>query len=352
MIGGLDALQKRDLKRRITTGKSKATIEREVSYPARKRYLPEIITAFEQAKTADEATLVKLITEHDLPREAIPTDKLNSLAVWEALLEKMPMTALVRNLGKMTSIGLLKPLSAAAKKVTTKLKDTEQLQKSRIHPMAILIALKVYENGHGVKGDLTWKPVPAIVQALDEAFYLAFGNVRKTGKPLLFGLDVSGSMSAPISGSVISCCEASTALALIHANVEDEYHIMRFNNGIQDTPIRKGMRLAEALKYTNSINGGGTDCSLPAQWALKNKVEIGGIIIQTDNETWAGAVHPFQALKKYRDAHVADCRQVVVGMATSGFSIADPTDKLSMDVVGFDASAPNVIADFIRGELT
>jgi 60 kDa SS-A/Ro ribonucleoprotein len=265
----------------------------------------------------------------------------------------MPMTAMVRNLGKMTSIGLLKPLSAASKKVTSKLKDTEQLKKSRIHPMAILIAAKVYESGHGVKGDLSWNAVPAINQALDEAFYLAFGNVRKADKPLLFALDVSGSMGSPIAGSPLSCCEASTALALVHANVEDDYHIMRFNTGIQDTPIRKGMRLTEALKYTRSINGGGTDCALPAQWALKSKTTIGGIVILTDNETYAGtAGHPFQHLTKYRQAMVPDLRQVVVGMTATGFTIADPSDKLSMDVVGFDASAPNVIADFIRGELT
>jgi 60 kDa SS-A/Ro ribonucleoprotein len=358
MIGGVDALAKRDLKRRIgtTTGKGKAkvatTVEREVSYPARKRYLPDVIEAFESAKTADEAALVKLITDFDLPREAIPTEKLKSLAVWEALLENMPMNAMVRNLGKMTSIGLLKPLSAAAKKVTAKLKDTEQLKKSRIHPMAILIAAKVYESGHGVKGDLTWSPVPAINEALDGAFYLAFGNVRKADKPLLFGLDVSASMSSAIAGSPLSCCEGATALALVHANVEDEYHIMRFNCGIENTPIRKGMRLDAALKYTRSINGGGTDCSLPAKWALQNKVEIGGIVNITDNEVNSGDRHPFQALQQYRQAMVSDLRQVVVGMTCTGFSIADPTDKLSMDVVGFDASAPNVIADFLRGELT
>jgi 60 kDa SS-A/Ro ribonucleoprotein len=353
MIGGTEALAKREVTRR-QVGKYSGIIadSRTDKYPARTRQLPDVIEAFEKAKTADEAALVKLITDYDLPREAIPTEKLKSLAVWEALLEKMPMTAMVRNLGKMTSIGLLKPLSAAAKKVTKQLKDVEQLKKSRIHPMAILIALKVYESGHGVKGDLSWTAVPAINEALDDAFYLAFGNVRKTGKSLLFGLDVSGSMSSAIAGSPLSCCEGSTALALVHANVEDDYHIMAFDTGIRQLPIRKGMRLPDALRYTRNINGGGTDCSLPAQWALKNKVEIGGIVIQTDSETYAGSMHPFQALTNYRQALVSDLRQVVVGMTSTGFTIADPTDKLSMDVVGFDASAPNVIADFIRGELT
>jgi 60 kDa SS-A/Ro ribonucleoprotein len=57
---------------------------------------------------------VKLIDEFDLPREAIPTQWLNEAKVWEALLERRPMTAMVRNLGKMTAIGLIKPFSDAA----------------------------------------------------------------------------------------------------------------------------------------------------------------------------------------------------------------------------------------------
>ena len=52
--------------------------------------------------------LLQLITSYDLPREALPTTLLNSVDVWEALNANMPMTATIRNLGKMTNIGLLK----------------------------------------------------------------------------------------------------------------------------------------------------------------------------------------------------------------------------------------------------
>jgi 60 kDa SS-A/Ro ribonucleoprotein len=40
---------------------------------------------------------------------------------------------------------------------------------------------------------------------------------------------------------------------------------------------------------------------------------------------------------------------VVVGLVSNGFSIADPADPGMLDVVGFDAAAPAVIADFLRG---
>jgi 60 kDa SS-A/Ro ribonucleoprotein len=38
-------------------------------------------------------------------------------------------------------------------------------------------------------------------------------------------------------------------------------------------------------------------------------------------------------------------------MVSNGFSIADPTDGGMLDVVGFDAATPQLIADFTRGTL-
>jgi 60 kDa SS-A/Ro ribonucleoprotein len=39
---------------------------------------------------------------------------------------------------------------------------------------------------------------------------------------------------------------------------------------------------------------------------------------------------------------------IVAGMASTGFSIADPDDGGMLDVVGFDSAAPAVMADFAR----
>lgn len=75
----------------------------------------------------------------------------------------MPMTAMIRNLGKMSSIDLLKPLSDQSKMVCDRLRDETQLEKARIHPFNILLALKTYNNGRGDKGKLTWEVNQAIV---------------------------------------------------------------------------------------------------------------------------------------------------------------------------------------------
>ena len=67
-------------------------------------------------------------------------------------------------------------------------------------------------------------------------------------------------------------------------------------------------------------------------------------MVYTDSETWAGDVHPVQALREYRQRIGIAARLVVVGMVSNGFTIADPADAGMLDVVGFDTATPAVIA--------
>lgn len=312
--------------------------------------VPEIILAFEKAKIAKApAEIANLIREHNLPRECVPTEHLNNVGVWEALLEKMPMTAMIRNLAKMTAVGLLSPMSAGVGKVLQELANVERIRKSRLHPMAILMALRTYASGHGDKGKLSWTPVPQIIDALNEAFYAAFANAEPTGKRWLLGIDVSGSMSgAMIGGTSLSACEAATAMAMVTAHVEPQYHFYAFSDTFRPLPISKGMRLDDALQHTRNQNFGGTDCALPMVYALQNKISVDAFTIYTDNETWAGSIHPCQALTEYREKMGIQSKLIVCGMTSTGFTIADPSDLGSLDVVGFDAATPNVMADFVK----
>jgi 60 kDa SS-A/Ro ribonucleoprotein len=358
MLNGADALGEREVKRKVRG-------EDRVSKYAAVGELPKLIEAFERVKgTANVIEVVKLIDEFDLPREAIPTQWLNEARVWEALLERMPMTAMVRNLGKMTSIGLIKPFSDAKKLVLRKLKDETALKRSRIHPFAVLVAQKIYAQGHGDKGALKWSPVSAIVDALDEAFYATFSNVEPCRKPVLLALDVSGSMAASnIAGSCVTAREGSAAMALITAATEPEHEIIGFSAparggyggmngggepGITRVTISPRMRLAEVIKVIEKIPMGGTDCALPMLWAARNKLNVSGFVTYTDSETWAGNIHPAQALRQYRSEYVGDAKVVVVGMTSNGFTLADPNDRGMLDVVGFDMSVPAVIANFVR----
>lgn len=310
----------------------------------------QLIWAFEKVKrSTDKEEIVKLIRDYNMPRECIPTQFLTEASVWEALLEHMPMTAMIRNLATMTRVGLLSPMSAAVGKVLKELTDGDRIKKSRLHPVAILMALKTYAQGRGEKSDKTWQPVPQIIDALDGAFYRAFGNVEPTGKRWMLGIDVSHSMSAACAGTPLTCCEGATAMALVTAHVESQYMICAFNSGLQQLPISAKSRLDDALRHTRNINGGGTDCSLPMIAAEQNKIPIDIFVTVTDNETWAGSIHPCQALNRYREKMGIAAKMAVIGMVSNGFSISDPEDAGTIDFVGFDSSVPSMLSDFAKG---
>ena len=311
----------------------------------------QLIVAMTQLKSmTDPSAVAALIRERRIPRECVPTEWLTKPAVWEALLESMPMTAMIRNLATMTRVGLLAPGSAAAAKVVAQLRDPHRLAKARIHPIGVLAALVTYQSGRGVRGSGTWMPVATIVDALDAAFYATFGTIEPSGKRTLLALDVSASMTC---GSVSGLPNltpriASAAMALVTAATEREHTFLAFDTKTTVMSISPRQRLDDVVRTIEALPMGGTDCSLPMKWALDNRVDVDTFCVYTDNETWAGNVHPSQALRAYRDARGIPAKLVVVGMTSNGFSIADPNDAGMLDVVGFDTSTPPVIADFAR----
>ena len=300
--------------------------------------------------TAREA--VALIREHRLPREVVPTQLLDEVAVWEALLDSgMPMTALLRNLAKMTSVGLLKGGSASVQRVARRLTDPEALRAARVHPLAVLVALTTYRSGKGVRGSLTWRPVGAVASALETAFYESFGVLEPSGKRHLLALDVSGSMGwGAIAGLPgITPRVASAAMAMVAARTERGALFKGFSSRFLHLDIRARHGLDEVLTKISGLPFAGTDCALPMLWATEHRVPVDVFVVYTDSETWCGNVHPSRALAQYRQRMGIDARLVVVGMVSNRFSIADPQDPGMLDVVGFDTAAPRLMRDFALG---
>ncbi|MGV3615189.1 MAG: TROVE domain-containing protein [Fimbriimonas sp.] len=310
--------------------------------------MPRVEAMRKLREVSNPQTAARIVREARLPREAVPTEWLTKPEVWEALLEEMPMMAMVRNLATMTRVGVLTTTSAATKTVVQRLKDGDRLRRARVHPVALLMAQRTYGSGHGFRGSGTWTPVKSIVNALDDAFYAAFTNVTPTGKRHLLGIDVSGSMSAAmISGTALSAAEGAAAMAMVAVNSEEDVTTMAFAGEFKRLDLRREMRMDKVLSLTTRMNFGSTDCSLPMTWALRNRKKVDAFVVYTDNETWSGGIHPVQALRQYRDTMGIDAKLIVVGMTATEFTIADPNDPGMLDVVGFDAAVPEVMAQFV-----
>lgn len=311
-----------------------------------------LIEGFQKAQVSQSPSeTAALVSEYNLPREALNTEHLNSPEVWEALLEKMPMMAMVRNLATMTRVGLLAPGSEAAKTISARLSDQQTITKTRVHPMALLIACRTYASGKGLRGRNTWQPVASIVDALDSSFYLAFGNVQPTGKNILIGVDSSGSMRHSLIAGVpkLSAGEAACAQALVFVSSDPDTEVMLFDTDISGFPLTPKMRLDTVYKQWVSRHGGGTNCALPMLYALKYMRKVDAIITLTDAQTWYGDSHPIQELANYRNRY-GPTRYVEVQMVANRWSTGDIDDPHTLRVIGFDSAVPELVNGFVRGE--
>lgn len=312
----------------------------------------QLVWAYERAKRATSAEEVAgLVREYGLTHEMLPTQFKTERIVWDALVDDIPITALIRNLATLTRVGVIGRASGnRTSEIAEKLVNGEILKRGRVHPIALLGAQKIYEQGKGERGSNTWDPHPKIVDALNDAFYLSFGNVEPTGKRILLALDVSASMTWSTIGGMpgITPRVGSAAMALVTAAVEPNATIAVFaSDALRQIPLSSKQRLTDVVRMIDQLPAGGTDCSLPMTGSLQHGHQHDAFVVYTDSETYAGKIHPSQALKQYRQKTGIPAKLIVCGMVSNGFTIADPQDSGMLDVVGFNTAAPAVMADFI-----
>jgi 60 kDa SS-A/Ro ribonucleoprotein len=317
--------------------------------------------AIRNASSVEES--VEVINEYSLPREMVPSNALECKEVWETLLPKTPLNALVRHLGTFTALNLFDDNTLKGD-VVEKLIDALQIKKSRVHPISVLAAQLTYSRGHGHRSAKTWEPDAAIERALETTFQKSFVNVEPTGKRILVALDVSGSMhGGEVSGVPgLTPAVGAAAMSLLFLRSEERCSVVAFAGestigapaelieGIIPLSMSSTPTLDSVQKACDDVAQRWitTDCALPMLWARQKEIYFDAFIVVTDHETWSGTTHPSEALKAYRDWSCIDSKLVVIGMTATDFTIADPSDTGSLDVVGFDTAVPQLVANFIR----
>jgi 60 kDa SS-A/Ro ribonucleoprotein len=330
----------------------------------RLRDVDDFLTA-QAVATPGEA--VGVITQRHVPWEFLPSAVLGDAQVWDALIDAVGLTALIRNLGRMTRLGTLGPFTGdATGRVIARLTDASALAAARVHPMDLYLALKAYQAGatsaglRRIGGRLRrarsqgqeWQPVGAICDALETAYDLSFQAVTPSGKRLLVAVDCSGSMAGGwmvVSGGspLGTPYEVANTLAVLLARIEPDLHVIEMDTQVHRSRVTPRANLREVAGWRPA--GGGTDLSLPFTWAQKQKLAVDVFVVLTDNETWAGRTHPRQALDAYRRVVNPAARVIVVSMTAVGYTIADPGDDGVLNVAGLDAALPTLITGYVRG---
>lgn len=342
---------------------------------------PAIIKSYDklsQVTTAREA--VDVIRSVDtVAWEFLPTSMHKEAVVWRELIDgnHLPIMAMIRNLSRMGSCGVFTDAgipewytrdsnSMNARQVIDKVVDTITNQKiidaSRIHPLDFLNAVSalgkkdsVYAHSyylHSYGGvspfELTSEDMPSkIISALEDGYKMAFDNITPIQGNALVGLDVSGSMHWIFDNkgkSNLSAAQAGAALIQVLYGAMNNVDVMAFSDSFVHLPITKNSSLSDILHSAYGLSMSPTDCSLPMQYALENKLDVDAFFVITDNETWSGSQHPMEALKEYRiKMNKPHARLFVIAMEYADCSIADPEDPYTCDIVGFDPSILKII---------
>ncbi len=245
-------------------------------------------------------------------------------AVWEALLEHMPQTALLRNLGKMTAIGLLSPMSDASRRVA---------------------AIAHRRRGACARPGSTPSPCSRPSRSMSRATASARSPARQRALvdpgprgrrraergvlPRVPGGRADGEEAPPGARHLRSMTQrvsiarrpwldaARGERSHGHGDGEDRARVRRRRllGGVGRLRRQVGrgrlrphaaVDIAGAAPRRRAARGGWPPSAAPDSRVADGlgEAEPGrgrrGSSSHTDNETWAGGVHPFQALREYR----------------------------------------------------
>ena len=308
----------------------------------------------EASKTEDPKRIAELVTKERLPREAIPPGMLQHDDIWAALGPQMPPLAFIRNLPALTAHSAIRPMESgwAVERINQMRArtgiDGQQIP-APVHPVNILLATMVYRMGSSIDGKNRWEPVPQISAALDEAFDQSFSAAPTTGQRIYLAIDTSGSMAGQTLHHIkgLSPRMAAAAVSMAIARREPNHLIVACSDHMEDLHVTAKDSLHDVMNKTKDLRFDRTDMAAPILHALGNRIPVDVFIIATDGQTWAGPVHPKEALKQYRDQMGIPTRAVQLAFVANRYSIMDHQDAHTMDLTGFDAALPTLLHDFM-----
>lgn len=309
-----------------------------------------------------EDDVVALINKWELTWEQIPTVHLRSARIWEALLRLMPMTALLRNLGKLTMHGLLEPGSQGETETCSKLNNVGLLKDAKLHPIQILSSLNGYRRGQGFRSDrCIWNVNQNIVGSLTQAFMILLTSSSQNPalpRNVLVAINTRLAMENHVVGiPLMNCKQTATALAMTLKQFQQSTHTVTFGSVGIARRLDFQLSVAGILDIESALDSveqrsddNPTNFNAPLQYAMQNMNTVNAVIIMTDRLTEQDRNDIQRAYGNFKQ-NFPDVLFITVCFQNSEETspVADPRDPNMLDVIGVDAEALDIILSFISG---
>jgi len=299
-----------------------------------------------QASEEYEVLAAEIVRKYKLTTLHLPSVMHNNKIIMTAVLETIKLEALMRELPRLTRIGLI------SEHIIARLTDKDDLKRQQINPLKVLIARKAYGSGKNMQGSSSWLPDPRVCVALEQSFENTFASIGEpTGKHFYIGLDVSGSMGwSQISNMQMNCAEAGAALVMMLVRSEPHVTTSAFSSTFEELDIRRDDNFETVMRKMSGKSFAGTRIDVPILEALKKKILVDTFLVITDNDMGIGR-KPSIVLAEYNKVMKTNARLATIGMVSNGFTIAEPNNPNMIDIVGFDTATLEIVRRFAQGEL-
>lgn len=314
------------------------------------------LIAFRRAEMEEEQLT---ILERNRFRWDLLADQVRGPATWKAVARQMGAQALRMNLNTLQRHGVFDD-PAMVDYVAARLADADEVRRARQFPYQYLAA---FLNAAST--------VPANVRAaLELAAEAACGNVPQLPGPVVIGVDVSGSMSSPVTGtrgrvqaSKMRCVDVAALFAAAILRRNPDSVLVPFDDRAHQCEVGASETILSLAARLARYGGGGTNCSLPLVEANTTYREraFAGIILLSDNMSWIGAGRygSTAVLEQWGwfVSNQARLRQgsgpapklVCIDLQPYGTVQAPDADDV-LNVGGFSDSVFEVVNGFLRGQ--
>jgi 60 kDa SS-A/Ro ribonucleoprotein len=254
----------------------------------------------------------------------------------------MGPTAVLRNLNKLTQLGLLcsegsaNGVTAEAAGVLAMLSDCSRLEKARVHPLDLLVAMDTYAKGHGEKGSLEWDPEKPIVAALEAAFYALTKHISTSYSPsalrVCVGIDLRASMLAQVGSTTAR--KAAAATAMVWRALQPAWPIFLFGeSGTCPLPISADSSLSDVLARMESTPPAPADPASLLSSAADENEQYDAFVVFTARGVYHGDEPLADHLSVYRQlAGKPEAMLISVTMSPSGTAIFDTKEAGMVDL--------------------
>jgi 60 kDa SS-A/Ro ribonucleoprotein len=318
----------------------------------------EYLRAYEIMRSTDDVkVLLNLIDTWGFTWEMIPNTwfkdemKVERKKIWSLLLQsskhRMPLMALVRNLNRIASYGLLNDQNISDL-IVERLNDQNDILRSRITPLQMVNAF-VAINKYNVDS--------VLLNAASNAYEYSFGNIGEiSGKTAIF-LDVSGSMVGQrgvIGAPDLTAAEAG--LVFLMPFIGDNATTYSFDTRVRKLSVTKRTSIGETLRIAKGFSGGGTSIPSTLNYLLSEDLEYDNIIILTDNESWHPGYygsngHTSQSLQNYMETINKNVKVAFIPITATDSSVRDDKMTNTLECVGLDTSTIHVVTEFFKQHL-